>query len=256
MSYQGGKQQLGKKIHKVIRTIEEYFFNENKLDYLEPFVGFCGVIKNFASEEHRKCSATDINKDVILMWKALQDGWEPPKKCNKTKYESLKLTKTHSAERGFIGVACSYGGIFFVGYRGSQTYNGKKVDSAEMTGRSVKRISEKIKNVKFLNSRSYTTLKPKNKLIYCDPPYESNKYPSEFFKFDSEKFWNTMRKWSDNNLVVISERNAPKDFKQIWCNHIKVNYNRTQTDHKECLYVHESIYDLLDNKVKNKMKNI
>lgn len=255
MSYQGGKQQIGKKIHEVISILEEYLYDE-KLDYIEPFVGFCGVIKHFAVESDRKCFATDLNKDIILMWKALQKGWKPPTKCSKNYYENLKVSNKNSAERGFIGVACSYAGIFFVGYRGHQTFNGKQVSSAAMTSRSILKITEKIKNVNFMNPMSYTRLRPNNKLIYCDPPYESNKYPSKFFEFDSEKFWNTMRKWSKNNLVVVSERNAPKDFKKIWCENIQVNYNRKQTEHKECLYIHESIYDILDNKTKTIIKNI
>lgn len=34
--------------------------------------------------------------------------------------------------------------------------------------------------------------------------------------FDHDKFWNIMRKWSKNNVVIISEFRAPKDFKCIW----------------------------------------
>ena len=46
MSYQVGKQKLGKKIHSVISLIEtDILDDENrKLDYFEPFVGFCGAI--------------------------------------------------------------------------------------------------------------------------------------------------------------------------------------------------------------------
>jgi site-specific DNA-adenine methylase len=49
MSYQGGKQKLGKKIHDIISLIEADILNDEnkKLDYFEPFVGFCGVIKHF-----------------------------------------------------------------------------------------------------------------------------------------------------------------------------------------------------------------
>jgi site-specific DNA-adenine methylase len=54
MSYQGGKQKLGKRIYEVLDTIEEYFEGENRLDYLEPFVGFCGVMKHFGDEGGRK----------------------------------------------------------------------------------------------------------------------------------------------------------------------------------------------------------
>ena len=94
MSYQGGKQKLGKKIHDVISLIEtDVLQDENKkLDYFEPFVGFCGVIKHF--NDSRKCTANDINEDIIKMWKSLQNGWKPPTHCNKDEYEKLKKSKT------------------------------------------------------------------------------------------------------------------------------------------------------------------
>ena len=37
-----------------------------------------------------------------------------------------------------------------------------------------------------------------------------------FKGFDYEKFWNNMRSWSNNNIVLISELNAPDDFECIW----------------------------------------
>lgn len=70
-SYQGGKQRLGKKIYNIIKDIERQVSDE-PLPYLEPFVGYCGVMKHFASDEGRECYASDANPDIIAMWKALQ----------------------------------------------------------------------------------------------------------------------------------------------------------------------------------------
>ena len=81
---------------------------------------------------------------------------------------------------------------------------------------------DKIKDVKF-QCISYDKLKPKYKLIYCDPPYESSTFPikyrrdtKEYDKFDNEEFWEIMRKWSKNNIVLISEMDAPEDFVEVW----------------------------------------
>lgn len=258
MSYQGGKQKLGKRIYNVISVLEEYLYPDEYLHYFEPFVGFCGVLKHF-SKQDRDTSASDANKDIILMWKALQKGWNPPTTCNKAKYERLKKSTVSSAERGFIGVSCSYAGIFFVGYRGTQTFKSKGSpivrNSAGMTARSVKKIANDVKHTEFIDSANYDTFKPEGLLIYCDPPYESNKYTqSKFFEFDSVKFWNVMRKWSKNNLVIISERTAPKDFKQIWCSLIGINHNGKQQNHKECLYVHNDIYNNIPKSILKTLK--
>lgn len=93
MSYQGGKQKLGKRIYEVLNTIEEYFAGEYRLDYLEPFVGFCGVMKHFADEGGRLLHGCDANKDVIAMWKATQRNWKPPITCSKKKYEEIRSSK-------------------------------------------------------------------------------------------------------------------------------------------------------------------
>ena len=257
MAYQGGKQRLGKKIYTVLLDIEKQL-KKDKLDYLEPFVGFCGVIKHFGNED-RKLFGYDSNESIIEMWGASQQGWKPPKTCSKEQYEKLKNQEKPTAEKGFVGVACSYSGIFFVGYRGEQTFkNGtitKTVNSAAMAARSVNRIASMIKNVKF-KACKYQDIDPKNMLIYCDPPYKSNKYQqSIFFQFDSEEFWVIMRKWSKSNIVVISEYKAPYDFRIIWKNEIKVIHNGKTNTKTEKLFIHEDLYKKLSVQFLDKLNN-
>jgi hypothetical protein len=53
-----------------------------------------------------------------------------------------------------------------------------------------------------------------NVLVHnCDPPYrETTGY---YHKFDSDEFWDVVRKWSAENIVVVSEYSAPEDFKCV-----------------------------------------
>lgn len=51
--------------------------------------------------------------------------------------------------------------------------------------------------------------------INCDPPYQGTKQYANATAFDYDLFWDTMRKWSRNNIVLISEENAPSDFECI-----------------------------------------
>ena len=74
------------------------------------------------------------------------------------------------------------------------------------------------------------------------------------------KFWEIIRKWSQQNIVVISEETAPKDFKCIW----KKNYSRGRgfksnkggKNVVEKLFIHISNYNKLYDKIKklNKIK--
>jgi site-specific DNA-adenine methylase len=176
----------------------------------------------------------DINKDLILMWKALKKGWKPPRTCSKKNYERLKVSKKHSKERGFFGVSCAYSGIFFAGYR-LKDKTGQNFFKRSRDG--LIGMSKYLKNIKFL-SKSYTDFKPKGMTIYCDPPYKGNKFNSEHFDdFDHREFWDTMRRWSRNNLVIISEYSAPKDFKIIWKKETNSTYNSNSKKRVEKLFV-------------------
>ena len=54
-----------------------------------------------------------------------------------------------------------------------------------------------------------------NCLIYCDPPYCGTTQAYGTGNFDTEKFWDVMRLWSQNNDVYISEYLAPEDFECV-----------------------------------------
>jgi len=239
-SYQGGKKRIGKRIHAAISELERSLTGENSLPYFEPFVGMAGVLRHFAVEPRRKVTACDANVDLILMWQALQKGWTPPKKCTREYFEELKHSTVHSPERAFIGTVASFGTIFFGQFRleyDQQDYLGQGI-------RALLKVKPDILEVRFLKARSYDRHHPKGKLIYCDPPYVHNQLNSTFFqKFDHEAFWETMREWSKDNLVVISESEAPRDFKCIWETQSFVTTpRRVGKYYPDRLFIHTSLY--------------
>jgi site-specific DNA-adenine methylase len=231
--YQGGKQKIGKYIYDVlIETEKKYSYS--KLEYLEPFVGFCGVIKHFSNDSERKIHACDLNPDIIEMWRALQQNWVPDGVCDKEKFERLRNQIDSSPEKTLYGFVCSYGGAFFKGFL-SEKY-------ATRGAVNILKIKDKILNVNFMDAISYEKLEPNNMLIYCDPPYKNNKLSNTYFRsFDHDKFWNVMRKWSKNNLVVISEFVAPVDFHGVWEMSRPSLAKNNGERHTEKLFVHETI---------------
>ena len=201
-----------------------------------------GVIRHFGKDNHRKLFASDINIDLIMMWNALKKGWKPPLKCSKTKFEKLKYSDEHSADRAFLGIVASFGTIFFNTYRLDSSNNH---DYLREGYNGLMDILPDIKKVKFKHG-NYDDYNLNGYLIYCDPPYKNNNLNSIYFeKFDHDKFWNVMRKWSKNNIVIISESTAPKDFKKIWSTESH-NSNRYKTKrYSDNLYIHKSLYNLL-----------
>jgi DNA adenine methylase len=250
-AYQGGKGRLGERIYTVIKLIEQEQ-SDVKLPYFEPFVGMAGVLRHFCTE-NRELYASDLNKDLILMWKAVQKGWKPPLTCSITEYEFLKNAKP-SAKRAFIGIVASYGTVFFNGYR--LNYN-KNKDYLKEGYNSLMRIAPLIKNVDFMDADSYYNWNPKGFLIYCDPPYINNKLKSKYFqKFDHDLFWKVMREWSKKNIVVISETTAPKDFKPIWQAKSNCSTRYKNKEYIDYLFVHKDIYNQLSYSLKKQLKLI
>ena len=256
MKYLGGKQRLGKYISPVLLQIYEFYKNHLK-GYLEPFCGSLGVLKNMTENNINKIEANDYHPDLIQLWKEVQSGsFIFPKSIFDDEYKVAILLETKCIQGVCYGM--SFGGRFFGAY--SQKYlNGKNEDFCKEMVNSLNRIAPKIKNVKFTN-KDYLSLKPKNMLIYCDPPYEKTKFPIKYRRdvkkydiFDNTKFWETVRNWSKNNIVIVSETDAPSDFVEIWkferyrsaAQSNKTRFANDSSTHKvEKLFVHKSTKQL------------
>ena len=223
MKYLGGKQRLGKHIAPILHKIWEE--NPHLNGYLEPFCGSLGVFKQMTDlPRARTIVANDYHPDLIAMWKAVQnDTFIYPDSISEEEYYAAKELPSPSAHKAFVGFGMSFGGRYFGAY--SQKYLGnKKEDFCKEMTNSLRRTAPLIqrKKVRFEN-RDYKLFRPKNKLIYCDPSYRYTKYPIKYRRgvkhydsFDNDEFWDIMRYWSKNNIVIISETSAPHDFKPVW----------------------------------------
>lgn len=263
MKYLGGKQRLGKHIAPILKKIWEEYQTKHKKKlsgYLEPFCGSLGVLRNMTDLDGAETIiANDYHSDLIKMWKEVRDEtFIYPKSVSEEEYLKAKELKSPNALKSFIGFGMSFGGRFFGAY--SQKYvNDKAEDFCKEMVNSLKRATPLIKNVTFTNE-DYISLKPKNKFIYCDPPYRWTKFPIKYRRdvkhydvFDNDKFWETMRKWSKNNLVIISELSAPDDFIEVWSQEryrsasqsTKTRFNEnsiedSKTHNTEKLFMHKS----------------
>lgn len=225
MKYLGGKQRLGKHLSPALKSLWNYVSenSEKPLDgYLEPFCGSLGVFRNITDLNCVKFIANDYHPDLIQMWNEVKDDtFIYPESVSEEEYLSAKKLQSPNALKAFIGFGMSFGGRFFGAYA-HKYMNDKKEDFCKEMCNSLKRATPLIKNVEFTN-KSYLDLEPNNMFIYCDPPYKYSKFPIKYRRdvkkydvFDNDLFWETVRKWSANNIVVVSEMDAPEDFIEIW----------------------------------------
>lgn len=281
--FAGGKKRIGKRIYERIRELEDTFVahrkyfcppsgqrsqseqdedNKDLLPYLEPMMGMLGVGQHFAAEqlarEDRQVHLCDANQDLIAMWQSVQEGsWFPPSTCTRQYYDylkesfrwDLKADKKTRADRIFIGCVASYGGnCFSGGYRLDYAAKAHR-DYLQEAARSVEKIRPLLIHATIHDARDYGAWDPRDSLVYCDPPYKDNKLgPKSFRTFDHQRFWDTMRAWSEEargNLVLISERVAPDDFVPVWTARSTLTVSRTGYENTEHLFTHKSIWDKL-----------
>lgn len=227
MKYLGGKNKLGRHISTaILKAIENrsdlFPISKDEIKgLLVPFCGSMGVLK-FLAPHFKKVKASDTHVDLIQLWKEVQRGtFKPPTNMTEDRYKAIKDRPSPDALKAFVGFGLSFGGKYFSGYAQKYT-NGKRENYLQAATNSVKKLEPIIKHVQF-NKSDYSRLRPKNMLIYADPPYVSGKFPVKYRKgtkkydeFDNEKFWNKMREWSKHNIVFVSEVSAPDDFVSVW----------------------------------------
>lgn len=142
-----------------------------------------------------------------MLLEECRDGvFQYPESVSEDEYKFYK-TAPDSAMKGFVGFACSFAGKWFGGYaRDPKTTR----NYAKGSGNSLRTKAAGLGGVKF-ECRGYRDYSPSGKLIYCDPPYKGT---TKIFNtaFNSDEFWDVMRRWSLDNIVVISEYEAPLDF--------------------------------------------
>jgi DNA adenine methylase len=199
MRYMGGKSRLGKEISEILKS-----YRKPNQVYLEPFVGSGAVIEHM--------DGMRIGND--LFYGLLQEGWTPFNSLTKEEYDeyryNTKWTNKNIHLQSFVGIGCSFGGKLWGGYAQGDSRN-----FCDETKRNLLKQLLKIQDVMF-TCMDYKRLNPKNMLIYCDPPYKGTTQYKGLDDFNHEEFWNTVRKWSINNTVIVSEYQAPDDFEIIW----------------------------------------
>ena len=218
----GSKSRIAKHIVPIIQK----YIDENKpAFYLEPFVGGANVIDKI------KCPnkfGSDKNKYLIALLKHVQSGGQLYDSVSKDLYDKARTafnngdtSEFEDWEVGNIGFIASFNGRWFDGgYAKSgyeKTKNGLRFRDYYCEAKD--NLMNQAPNLKGIEVRvcDYKRIiDPCGCVFYCDPPYANTKQYKNAANFDYDEFWQIMRDWSKNNIVIISEQNAPDDFEVIW----------------------------------------
>lgn len=218
MRYQGGKAKTANKIAETIFNLCE------PTSFYEPFMGGGWVSSSIAKLDYfKELYLSDIQPDLMCLWKKALNGYKPPTHMLKDEYDLLRSQIDPSALRGWAAFAASHSGKYFGGY-GATTKDGSR-NYLEEASRS---FNIKVQNLQvynntkdlYLSTCSYESICPKtNSVIYCDPPYADTTVYSanKVSQFDSQNFWHQMNKWvKEGHKVFVSEFNAPPEWNSLW----------------------------------------
>ena len=215
--------------------------------YMEPFCGSLGVLRVVAETFPASATimASDYHPDLIQLWREVQAGvFEYPSAdacATEADYLRIKAMKLPNGDpialKAFIGFGLGFGGRYF-GSFAPKYANGKKEDFLGEMTHSVQTVQSILRNPVSTPNVSFRCQDYKdviaaanasgevaraNNLIYCDPPYRTTRFPIKYRRdikhydvFDSDEFWETMRGWSAENTVLVSEMSAPDDFVEVW----------------------------------------
>ena len=222
IKYMGSKSRIAKYIVPIIQK----YIDENKpAFYLEPFVGGANVIDKI------KCPnkfGSDKNKYLIALLKHVQSGGQLYDSVSKDLYDKARTafnngdtSEFEDWEVGNIGFIASFNGRWFDGgYAKSgyeKTKNGLRFrDYYREAKDNLMNQAPNLKGIEFRDCDYKRIINPRGCVFYCDPPYANTKQYKNASNFDYDEFWQTMRDWSKNNIVIISEQNSADDVDVIW----------------------------------------
>lgn len=243
MKYVGSKNKLAKYIIPILQKI----IDDNKIDtYYEPFAGGFNVIDKIKCKNRIGNDIDDLPINLIrasLNENLLNELLELP---SKEHYYDVRDNpeKYSKGYRSAILLFGSYNARVYGGCYGAyaKTKDGNIRNYFQEAKRNFEKQLTELAFIK-LSNKDYLDIdmtKAKNILIYCDPPYsEGIGYKT---KFNSDEFWDWAREQSKNNIVVISEYNAPDDFKCIWQKEVKSHMNnRNKLNMTEKLFTYNKI---------------
>lgn len=207
MRYVGGKGRIAAGIADAVRAR-----TDARIVY-EPFIGGGGITPALLTRFERVIAA-DSHLDMVLMWRAVAEGWVPPDVVTEEEYARARH-EPPSALRGFIGSGGSFGGKWFAGYaRGGRNTSGEPRNHQGESARSIMRVAPLMRGMTVEHRDYRETPLVDGTAIYCDPPYAATLgYRDEF---DTEAFWAWAEEAASVADVFVSEYAAPEGWVPVW----------------------------------------
>lgn len=243
MKYFGSKESIA---DYIVPFINSYIMVNDIETYIEPFVGGANIIDKVQCKNR---IAYDNNKYLIALFNHLKNDGELPDEITVEQYADCRAhyrsgdTYYPDWYIGAVGFLAGYKGRFYEG--GYATTPSIDEDNPKSHYEEAKEEllfqMKSLIDVEFIVS-DFSKLNPTHSMIYCDPPYAGVKGCNAVTKqFNHKLFWDKATEWSKNgdNIVLISEKEAPEYFDTLWEQDITQAKSKKYTPEK--LFIHSSL---------------
>ena len=209
MQYFGGKQRISKPLAAFLNSQ----LKPGQAFY-DMFCGSCNVISKI--DPNRDRIASDLHKELIAMWRYVQQGGELPDEISEEQYKQIKESGAGWL-KAFVGFGCSFAGKYWGGYARGGTQNSQNY--ARCAKNSTLKKMETMQDVLFVTcDYQQMNIAHKNAMIYCDIPYKGTTgYSVGAFNHEAFYTWAKKQKWKGHTVLVSEyEQNVPDDWKVVW----------------------------------------
>lgn len=222
IKYMGSKSRVAKYI---VPIIQDKIDTNNITTYIDPFCGGANIVDKIKCESK---IASDCNKYLIALLRRAQNELPLLDSVSKEFYNEVRnaynngdTSKFEDWLVGNVGFLASFNGRWFdggyakTGYE--KTKNGMRLrDYYNESKNNLLNQAPNLKGISFIccDYKDYSDVK--DCLIYVDPPYQNTKKFANSLSFNYDEFWDWCRMVSKQNIVLISELDAPPDFECVW----------------------------------------
>lgn len=230
MRYVGGKFRIATQLAELVNTAR---LHTRATTYVEPFLGGAATF-TLNAPRFRRAIGADVVPDLIALWQAAHDGWQPPTELDEDTYAELRHAEP-SALRGFAGFACSFGGRWFGGLarnhgNGYTRPTGDLVDEIAVSARRIVAQAAAAPHAEYVLADYRDLVIPPGSVVYADPPYAGTTGYTAAGSFDHAEFWQVAKAWAASGAaVLVSEHTAPAPWVEVWTGSLPDHLSGRQT---------------------------
>lgn len=194
MRYLGGKSRIAKHLAEAI--------DRHRQPGQLVWDAFCGGLSmSVALSKNGPVWSTDACVPLISLYRAVQNGWDPPNEVSKETWQAAKSLPDTDPMKAFCAFGCSFGGRWFTSWASgaSQAPVSRRVLLRDVTS------DMRFDVVDFLS----VSPQPTAALLYLDPPYAGTQSYKGAPAFDHDRFVERVLGWAQHTHVFVSEYAFP-----------------------------------------------